>query len=210
MMAVSSHIDPATMKQFNELLTETVAVTGRDVRLQCRLNGRDFIKKSIKLTPIMQRNQDRMVAVADLSPASRSFFRALGIRYIPARALGMKPYTPKGRGFAKSGWLVALFGLGLRYQTVPGQLDGGRWREIGKFRDRLNATMPSVEIGNAAPFIETLNAQGGNEGQAHFFQTALEKTVRQMDYRLNYFAWQLSQRFGRGARMPKTFTRDAR
>ena len=166
----------SSMRSFQDLLNETVRATGRDVRLQIRLNARDYLRKVIKLTPMVRKGKLKKFAI-----------NKAGKWYLLPKDKWQKI---KGRGFARSGWLVALSSLGLRYSTSDRKyaIPNGKWKRAGTFRNRLKETLPAVELGNIVPFIETLNSRGGTGGQRHFFQKAFDATIREMRHRLDAMA----------------------
>jgi hypothetical protein len=61
------------------------------------------------------------------------------------------------RGFAKSGWGVALEGLGVRPTAFFFQNNAARaasWWNYGEFKDDTAKSSPSVSLTNSIPFIE--------------------------------------------------------
>lgn len=188
--AMAIQFSPESMKNFRDLLDETVRVTGRSMELQVKLNGRDYLKKVIKMTPMMKKKQPRWLLVPEHPNSEKK---------IPKKAKDLgdefKPWYPRGRGFARSGWLVALIGLGLHGTGQEYKKGAGKWKQVGEFKNRLKRAIPEVELGNVVPFIETLNSLGGSSGEPHFFQKAFDKTVRHMEHRLTYFSRQIEKKW---------------
>jgi len=107
------------------------------------------------------------------------------------KVLGLTPVSPqgyKGRGFAKSGWVKALMGLGVAVRSRYHYGGKRRWAEFGIFKDGRNQALPFVEVGNTVPYIEKLNREGGNRGAPRFFQRAFAMTILQMERTLTRMA----------------------
>ena len=185
---------PESQRQFVSLVDETMKVTGRELKVVLFIAGKSLARKLFEATPEMRKNTARHVIIKDLPPEVRSHLLRAGISVegqtsIPARKLGreFKPYTPKGRGFAKAGWIRGLQGTRAK-QAVQIHFLGKGWRKAGDYVEKLKGARPRLEIANSVPYIETLNARGGTGGKAYFFQTAFGRLNREMEKRLSDFA----------------------
>ena len=179
-------------KRFARNVEKITAMTTLEMKDIVSYNGKQFIKRAIKFTPLMRKNQPRWIPVSSFDPATRSTFISAGIisadsKWIKASALGLTPYTPKGRGFARSGWLKAAQGLKAMNANYT-QYMGKYSRSFGLFRDELKRMVPRVTVGNKIPFIEDLDrGSTTNREAAHILARAMAKTNRDMQRKIEYY-----------------------
>ena len=186
-------LDPASVRKFESLVNETAKTMDWAVVDVVSYSAKQFVYKAISGTPMMNKAEPRMILLGKVNPGLVAIWRRQGLipvgaEKVNARKVGWEPYTPKGRGYAKSGWMQAA--RKLRVKTVLSGIDTRGIRKSGLFVDgRKRKERPYIILGNRVPFIEDLNQTGKRGGrQARFFQAAFDKMNREMERKLNRWA----------------------
>jgi len=168
---------------------ELVRVTGRDLPTVVRMSAIWYAKSVIKKTPIAPKviTRNFIFLSAAQSPTGVA-------TRIPASPFKFKP---KGRGFAKSGWVKSLRGLG-----TGGADSKLAWGKAWQFSGFVNAlrkfAQPHVQMTNSIPYIETLNKKGNARGTGrNFFDEAMGTTIRRMSRLLEFHAKKIDRAWKR-------------
>lgn len=101
----------------------------------------------------------------------------------------------RGRGFAKSGWVKALRGLGL--STGATLIRGGKGvgLRFGDFKDGRQNVMPFVEVANQVPYITQLDTGSSKNPPYHILSLATNDTMRKMERILNRMSTRMARRW---------------
>ena len=195
---VDFRLDEADQARFGQLIREMERTTTYDVGKLVGLWGYRWTKQAEKHTTIMRKNQPRYIKTASLSPATRATLVSIGVisadaTAVKASAVGLKPFVPQGRGFAKAGWYKAQAGLGNppsnKYNTP-----GGQWSQVGILNDQ-SKTKLWVEVGSRVPYINTIDQGGGGMAPAHIVLNANYSTYEWMAKQLTIQARKMAARW---------------
>jgi len=103
------------------------------------------------------------------------------------------------KGFAKSGWVRSMLGLGIKPKTSVHKRGGRKGWEYGLFEDNLSRHQPAVTIGNRIPYIEDLD-RGSNQNPAyHILARSQIAAINAMHWRLE----RMAKRMGKRWRLPQ-------
>ncbi len=200
--AVTVSLSAESMAQFRELCSEMASLTKRETRTVIEYATNEFVSKVHKATPIMRKNQPRLILLANVEPQVRAIWRRQGLvtataKAVRAKTVGLAPFVARGRGYARLGWIAAAKGLAKaakNVKTVGVPFYNGNPSKVGTFTHALNSpTQPWTESGNQVPYIVELDAKGGSGGKQHFTQYAFDKCIRAMDRRLSYMAERMAR-----------------
>lgn len=183
---ISVTFSPQTMKKFSNLILEMQKSTGAELKTVVRNVGRDFVKQAVFHTPIAPATVP--VNVFRVRKKNGDLVEpAIYYKGSKTRA------KTQGRGFAKSGWLTAMYGLGM----VPkiNKYAGKSTRRVGHFRNGLRNEDPFVEIGNKVPYIGILDTGSVNTPPAHIVAKSIRGTEIKMEETLTRLSRKLRRKW---------------
>ena len=181
-MNATFKFDPVQMQRMKRATDELAKVTGRSMPNVVRLSAIWFAKSALKRTPIAPKK------------IRTQFIKQDGKWVHTDKA---HTFKPKGRGFAKAGWVKSLRGLG-RSSNESGFAWGKAWQLSG-FTDALRKfAQPHVIMSNSIPYIETLNRKGNKRGTGqHFMDASLKAAATRMSMLLDHHAKELGRAWRR-------------
>ena len=82
----------------------------------------------------------------------------------------------RGKGFAKSGWIKPMRGLGMVVKSKAGDRGGKKGPEMGDYKSRKSLLSASIEVANQVPYIEELDRGSSQNGAFHIMQKSIDAT----------------------------------
>ena len=179
MSAKVMDMDKGTVRGYESLIREMQRTTGADMEIVVRNVARDYTRASMRFTKIA----DERVTVYEVIQR-----RDGSIYYKP---IGEK--TPKGRGFAKAGWLAVLAKLGVKLNSkFPVSQGAVTASDVKKNQGGAKAV---ISLANQVPYIDALD-RGDERNKPGNIQTKAERaTLRKMESTLNKQAKKMRKRW---------------
>jgi hypothetical protein len=141
-------------------------------------------KSGFKMTPeSLRRFQKNLEDMEDFTGAempkvirngARDFCKK-GMRYTP-----MARGRVRGKGFAKSGWILPMKKLGMKVIARHGTRGGGKGPTMGDYVKRGNKKKLRIEVANQVPYIQDLDIGSSQNKAYHISQKALDATNHAM------------------------------
>lgn len=173
-IGTSIEFAPGDRRALSMLLSEIEKTTKAELPKIIRNAGRDFSRSAISVTPVVKKKiKVRTVVVRD--KAGKVVLRGGKPIWIPVK--NKFSITPKGRGYAKAGWVKAMLGLGINPVSAVRSWARAGALQHGHFVNGLKQKNPFVEIGNKIPYIEELDRGGSDNPAHHIMSKALSKTI---------------------------------
>lgn len=162
-------ITKQSQREFNSLISEMQKATGADIDKVIRNMGRDFLRSALKKTPFAKKKA-KLYVMQERADGS-TFYKFMG------------KGTPKGRGFAKSGWVAMFPKVGL--SSSAGVKAGEASKAATDFIWRKSSGFSNMELANQIPYIEALDKGDANNKPRMILMRSMidlkKKTNKQLD-----------------------------
>jgi hypothetical protein len=170
MSAKVMDMDKGTVRGYESLIREMQRTTGADMEIVVRNVARDYTRASMRSTKIAD---DKVTEFEVITRRDGSTV------LLPTG----KTVTPKGRGFAKAGWLAVLAKLGVRLNSnFPVGTGANDASDVKKNQGGGKAI---VSLANQVPYIVKLD-RGDEFNKPGNIQTKAERiTLRKMERHLS-------------------------
>lgn len=186
-MQASVHFNPKDMAKFSAAMDELSKQTRKEMPVLLKEQAVFFVRNAISSTPLAKK-EVRVVwdfLLQKIVSAKRG--------RLPSH---QKAYTktPKGRGFARAGWVRAMR-QGLQKSSEADKWAWGQAPAFGYYAAQLTGHAPVIELGNDVPYILVLDRGGKGNKAADIEGKALRKTTYFIEKRLSAMAQRLQSRW---------------
>lgn len=209
MIQADMQFTPVSQAHFSALIDEMQEVTKAEMPKVIRNVSRDFCRSAMKVTPLARRlteadfQEDGGYLVTTKHKKTGKTVQFIGTKeqFTAARKskrlLARPGQFPKGRGYARIGWVKALVMLGVPIKLKQIKADVVAINKTGDFVDGMSHAQPYSEIANRVPYIEKLDKGGPGVTSHNIMARAMAATATSMERTLTKLSERMAKNWNK-------------